>query len=407
MSGAGVGMFLVKSSASKKPGSLHRIHGSAGLFSGALVCFSFLGGCRSPDNRNDSGTQKTDCAVTATKNESSNLASSTNKKGLGLVMPESAPVSSGGNVLASGVSAGESSTAISLDDVTQATVGLQIKLTTIDNEIIRSICTGVLIGKNTLVTAAHCLAPPSVRPMAELSGYIILATGFDTARGPEIFEIDKTAVHPDWNGVYNDIAVVFSKKPFPDDRKAVSVEPKSTEVVPGNPVVLVGYGTTGDGKSDGGVSRRGESFVHSMINRINYPESILQNQVRIKGTPDTSAGACTGDSGGPSFVKSSLRLLGIVSGMNLSIQGSMECKNRDANYTIVESYMPWLELVTGQKPSMVNSFVSMKELQPAVISADAISAVGFVVKPPAKDSMQKNDNSGLKSEDSTANKGGC
>ncbi|NBW80819.1 hypothetical protein EBR21_03610 [bacterium] len=368
----------------------------------SLSALCLIVACRSGANRNDTETGKTNCPTSAAKVASPLVSSGENKKALGLLLPESAPVLTGDSAMATNSS-------ITLDDATQATVGLQIKLVNIDNDTSRAICTGVLLGKNIVLTAAHCVAPPNSRPTAELSGYVIMAAGFDTARGAEIFDIDKVAVHPEWNGFYNDIAIVFAKKSFPDDRKAASVETKASEIAPSSPVVLVGYGVSGDGKNDGGVSRRGESLVHSIINRINYPESILVNQIRIKGTPDTSAGACTGDSGGPSFLKSSLRLVGIVSGMNAQIQSSMDCKNRDANYTIVELYLPWIESVTGQKPSTGNALALMKELLPGTMSSDATSAVGFVVKPPSKDSFQKSDNSGLnKSEDASASKsGGC
>jgi|1048.fasta_scaffold09901_1 hypothetical protein len=377
----------------------------------SILPLFMLVGCRTGGNQNETDLGKRNCPASSSKTASPPVAPAEKKNQLGLVMPESAPVTTGGTVLASSVSTGDSSSpassTITLDDATQATVGLQIKLVNVDNETSRAICTGVLLGKNIVLTAAHCVAPPNSRPTAELTGYVILAAGFDTARGAEIFDIEKVAVHPEWNGVYNDVAIVFTKKPFPDERKAASVETKASEISPSSPVVLVGYGISADGRNDGGVSRRGESLVHSIINRINYPASILVNQLRIKGAPDTSAGACTGDSGGPAFLKSNLRLLGIVSGMNLQIQGSLDCKNRDSNYTIVESYHPWIESVTGQKPSTLNSFVLMKELMPAIMSSDATSAIGFVVKPPSKDSFQKSDNSGLKNEDATVSKGGC
>jgi secreted trypsin-like serine protease len=267
--------------------------------------------------------------------------------------------------------------------MTTATVAITFKLTTTDQTAASGICTGVIAGRNYVLTAAHCFAPPSEKPVGEFSGRVIVSPQINySTRGRALFDIEHVAVHPDWNGVHHDIAVVFIKSNFSDDLKAVSIAKQTSETAKNTKVLLVGYGITGDEKSDAGTSRHGESSVHSLINKMNYPSTTIENQIRIKGSPQTSAGACTGDSGGPAFLKNSGLLLGLVSGMNLAIQDDLDCKNRDSNYTLVEPYLGWIESVTGQKKADGNMFTSLKDLAPAKIASTAVSPVGMSIKPP-------------------------
>ncbi|NBX17852.1 MAG: S1 family peptidase [Proteobacteria bacterium] len=279
---------------------------------------------------------------------------------------------------------------ISIDDMTTATVAITFKLTNTDMTVASGICTGVIAGRNYVLTAAHCFAPPSERPVGEFSGRVIVAPQISyTTRGSVLFDIERVAVHPDWNGVHHDIAVVFIKSNFPANLKAVSIAKQTSETAKNTKVLLVGYGITGEEKTDAGTSRHGESSVHSLINKTNYPNTTIENQIRIKGSPQTSAGACTGDSGGPAFLKNSGLLLGLVSGMNLAIQENLDCKNRDSNYTLVEPYLGWIESVTGQKNAGGETFTSLKELAPAKITSTAVSPVGMSIKPtkPANQTM--------------------
>jgi len=85
------------------------------------------------------------------------------KKGLGLVggvLVESRPAA------VTSSSAGETSVEaaqpeqILFKNALQNTVGLSIFIEFQDGSVLETICTGVVIGTNTVLTAAHCFSPP-------------------------------------------------------------------------------------------------------------------------------------------------------------------------------------------------------------------------------------------------------
>lgn len=132
------------------------------------------------------------------------------------------------------------------------------------------ICTATLVGRRTVVTAAHCV------PAGEMPQ--LLADG-------ESWPIASITPNPSFRmgGYFYDLAVIGlaaapSVQPIP-----LATEPPAA----GQQVVLVGYGSSHDGAT--GIKRAGSNTVAEVTNML----------LVIKGSANGAANTCLGDSGGP------------------------------------------------------------------------------------------------------------
>jgi secreted trypsin-like serine protease len=202
-----------------------------------------------------------------------------------------------------------------------------------------------------VLTAAHCFVPESGKVSA-WEGIVLSGTNFESALNAQKYPIDQIAVHPGWNGVFNDLALVSIKTALPRIHRIVPFESSSSGIVDSKGVYLVGYGNTELGSHDDEVMRYTESSYYNEIKAENYNGISIVNQLRIRDDKKNPGGACQGDSGGPAFLKDSGKVLGIVSGMHSFVQGPEKinsCMSGDVNYTFVAPYFSWIQSVTGLK----------------------------------------------------------
>jgi len=167
-------------------------------------------------------------------------------------------------------------------------------------------CTGVAIGRDVVLTAAHCMLPGPDYKLVE----------FDAARKPTLKDIAAIVRHPEFDAkaalrqrVTADVALL--KLAAPLTAALASLAPPGGAVAVGDRFVVLGYGlaTPGDGKSGGTV--RTATLV-----AIGQPGT-LQIRLVDPATKGERAGlgACTGDSGGPVLrdVNGRLMVSGVVS----------------------------------------------------------------------------------------------
>lgn len=166
-------------------------------------------------------------------------------------------------------------------------------------------CSGVALARDLILTAAHCVLPGADYKIVE----------FDAARQPHLRDIARIIAHPQFaprsllaHRATADVALLRLAAPLAD------VEPASLgsamAVVPGDTLMVAGYGVAvrGDGKTGGTV--RGASLIAT-----GKPGNL---QIRLTdpatGGEKPGLGACTGDSGGPVFAMTPApAVVGVVS----------------------------------------------------------------------------------------------
>lgn len=169
-------------------------------------------------------------------------------------------------------------------------------------------CTAAAIGRDLLLTAAHCVQPGA--------DYKLL--GSEPGQPPVLKTIIRIEHHPqfDIKRLFNhlataDVALIKLAEPLPARISPALVAGGSETVAVGDSLVVAGYGVTvrGDGRT-GGTARAATLVV------TGQPGSL---QIRLfdpvsKGL-GAGLGACAGDSGAPAFRTSGAgpAILGVVS----------------------------------------------------------------------------------------------
>lgn len=286
------------------------------------------------------------------------------------------------------------------------TVGLLVSLTFEDDSTRSGVCTGVIVGKNLVVTAAHCFTEARRGKVKEIGGFIEVTHSINF-RDKIGIAFERISLHPQWNGLFHDLALVQLTQDLPAHYLGVSFIKDVNLISRGERVTLFGYGITGDGRADVGVLRAAESTFSGFIDKVNYPKTIIENQIRVKNESKTPSQACTGDSGGPAFLKNTGQLLGLVSGMHLSIQKSLECSSGDANYTLLAPYLDWIQTTSRMLLNANDQFVSVANLARSSIEEKNANALGFQVLPTNEMVEWERQNNLAKSNDKSSNAEEC
>ncbi len=224
----------------------------------------------------------------------------------------------------------------------------------------RATCTGTLVSRNVVMTAAHCVLLPGLKDVAVMftltdllanQENIIFATGVVVHEGYVGLKSETNVVGD--SDIWNDIALIRLAKDAPADFKTAQLPPLGSKVsmLKGHRVILAGYGITNamvrrevkqpDGStrvselpSEGtGTLRKVEQIVVTKVTKDQKEITLDQRKFR---------GACHGDSGGPAFVKlknGSLLQVGVTS---RGTEKLGNC-NQGAIYTGVIGQTEWIQ----------------------------------------------------------------
>jgi hypothetical protein len=177
------------------------------------------------------------------------------------------------------------------------------------------LCTATLVGKKTVLTAAHCIKPGSSHTFHV---------------GGQSYTAAQTIRHPQYNGysLTNDIALVLLQSAPPITPSAIATSNPNV----GLQVTLVGYGVTSENGTDSGIKRIAKNTIAQMS----------ATKVVFLGSGGDTGNTCYGDSGGPAFstLNGSEVVVGVTSG------GSPPCGS-DGVDTRVDAFQSWLVQSSG------------------------------------------------------------
>lgn len=234
------------------------------------------------------------------------------------------------------------------DLLEKSTVGIVIEYEKSDGTKLGGLCTGVIAGKDVVITAAHCFMKPEDAVSEKF--YVTFKPEANNLTLTDVVAVERVITHPNYRISNDDIAVMKLVKPVPAEQMVASFVADTMTLVPNLPVTAIGYGITGTNNRDSGTKRRTDSFVMNIINATNYATSSLRDQIRIVDPSGNGRGACFGDSGGPGFIKDKPKVFGVVQGVHPSIQDvTSSCEGADYNYTLIAPFIPWLEQHIGYK----------------------------------------------------------
>lgn len=215
-------------------------------------------------------------------------------------------------------------------------------------EVGMSICTGSLISKRVILTAAHCVDSENLKGVLAIFTNDITAEDAPTKAIP----VGRVELHPDYDG-QNDMALVFLRSDAPEGFKLAKLPASDiTSELKGKSVTLAGYGVTTPLVNKIGMDPdSGELVViplptegDGVLRQVSGIETLAispdAKEFMVSGYGGTK-GACHGDSGGPAYLAQedgSFLLVGVTS------RGTNPIGNcdRQAIYGSVAAQMDWI-----------------------------------------------------------------
>lgn len=203
-------------------------------------------------------------------------------------------------------------------------------------------CTGVLVHRQIVLTAAHC--SPSNEPANIVALNAISVTNLTGAEVINAFPVPYT---PYVLGGENDISVLLLQKP-----SSIPHVPIATpmELSGASTVLLVGFGINNLGSMSGaGILRYLETKIVSLRRSPVDPLSVDEMKYGYKSDREFVAGggllgSCKGDSGGPAYINTPTgrRVAGLTSRRVKPTPTSPLC-GEGSIYTRVDAYIPFIK----------------------------------------------------------------
>lgn len=225
-------------------------------------------------------------------------------------------------------------------------------------------CTGTLIFRDIVITAAHCIVDFDESGKAQDPIEVKIGFGAKTENMSEYISATAWAYHSDFSlsTLKNDIAVINIRNDLPEGFAPISVGHIREKINQVLKLDVFGYGQTNGVKKINPDSTLGAGVLRHATREVDVSKS-LQPDGRFLIPSNNNVGSCQGDSGGPAFLNTngSLQILGVLSGHNFNLPQGMDksshsdvhnfdpnwdtCKPGNQKYSIytdLSSYTNWI-----------------------------------------------------------------
>ncbi len=214
------------------------------------------------------------------------------------------------------------------------------------------LCTGTLIGPNTILSAAHCFDGGIDR------SNLFVGFGLDV-ESVKTFKVTKVITHPEYDTEaplqeeipIHDTAVLRFEGLAPAGTSPALLAARNMPLTPGTPHILSGYGLSWTStfiiwRSSGGAGtlRRVELSL----------TSALASSKQLKFTSTEGKAVCSGDSGGPAYLQQGNTL--VVTG--ITSWGYSSCEQGLSVFSDVRAYRDWIDTAVAQLGTSSESGVS-------------------------------------------------
>ena len=226
----------------------------------------------------------------------------------------------------------------------------------------KAFCTGFVLDKRTIITAAHCLA--NVSPYAlfnvtfgsknrklhkvyDVSGKQALAhSGWDKA------DLGRVDIDPLPQQPKNDLGIIVLGEDVPEWVKPLPIK-EIGDVTVGRDVIVAGYGLTNPLPQDVATTEP-RGFLRKTQGKLSAVNDAGKELIWDAPQDNPRASSCHGDSGGPMFYvedNGSLTVIGVTS---RSYSLKTDCSQKGV-YTDVRKHMDWIKTT---KEKISSSIVS-------------------------------------------------
>jgi len=237
-------------------------------------------------------------------------------------------------------------TEIKTTDSLQRELGIVVILIYKD-DVAESMCTGTLISRNTIVTAAHCVygqQPDKIRVIFDvsISSYTWLKYIYPNVQN-NVRAVQSLQTHPAYldgkSGSWGDIAMIHLQSDAPADYQIAEPLTDTSLLTENEKLLVAGFGRNTDDAavkdSGAGVLRQGETKVAEKKG-----SHLFMNQKEGRGT-------CMGDSGGPIYyfdkIQNKYLYVGVISSVSFQPDVKAVC-HAQAIGEVFADHQTWIDL---------------------------------------------------------------